>query len=244
MRMKIAIGAANGLAFLHEEASRPIIFPDFKTSKILLDMDYNAKLWDFGLVREIHVTTKVVVTKGYEAPEYLMSGHLTSESNVYSFGIVLLEMLTGRRALDQTMATEEQNLVEWLRPRLKNKANFHYLMDPRLEGQYPTKCAHRTMRIATHCLRLDPKTRPLMSEVVHKLKYLHDEMVSEVGPSTSLGRMDVGPSNHDSANKYGFEISSSPNVLRCFQASPQCQYYPLPLPPPPPNPWLGSSSNS
>lgn len=174
------------------------------------------------------------------------TGHLTSESNVYSFGIVLLEMLTGRRALDQTMATEEQNLVEWLRPHLKNKANFHYLMDPRLEGQYPTKCAHRTMRIATHCLRLDPKTRPLMSEVVHKLKYLHDEMVSEVevGPSTSLGRMDVGPSNHDSANKYGFGIGSSPNVLRCFQASPQCQYYPLPLPPPPPNPWLGSSSNS
>ncbi|XP_047181528.1 serine/threonine-protein kinase PBL34-like [Vigna umbellata] len=239
MRMKIAIGAANGLAFLHEEASRPVIFPDFKTSKILLDMDYNAKLWDFGLAPEIHAPTKVVATKGYEAPEYLMTGRITSESNVYSFGIVLLEMLTGRRALDETMPAEEQNLIEWLRPHLRNKANFHYLMDPRLEGQYPTKCAHRTMRIATHCLRLDPKARPLMSEVVHKLKYLHDEMVGELGPKTSHG---VGPSNHGSANKYALGRCSSP--LRCFQGSPQHQYYPLPLPPAPPNPSLASSSKS
>ncbi|CAJ1950097.1 unnamed protein product [Sphenostylis stenocarpa] len=217
MRMKIAISIANGLAFLHEEASKPLILHDFKTSKVLLDRDGNAKLWDFVLVREIHVTSKNIVE----------AGHITSESNVYTFGIVLLEMLTGRRALDQGMAIEEQNLIEWLRPHLKNKASFHYLMDPRLEGQYPTKCAHRTMRLATHCLRQDPKARPVMSEVVYKLKYLHDDMVHELGPS-----------NHCSVNKYGLGIGSSPNVLRCFQASPQCQYYPLPLPP---NPNVGSS---
>jgi len=170
------------------------------------------------------------------------TGHITSESNVYSFGIVLLEILTGRRAMDETMPVEEQNLIEWLRPHLRNKANFHYLMDPRLEGQYPTKCAHRTMRIATHCLRLDPKARPLMSEVVHKLKYLHDEMVGEVGPKkTSHG---VRPSNHASANRCAPGRGSSPKVLRCFQGSPQRQYYPLPLPPTPANPWIASSSKS
>jgi len=172
------------------------------------------------------------------------TGQVTSESNVYSFGVVLLEMLTGRRALDQTLPREEQNLVEWLRHRLKNKANFHYLMDPRLEGQYPTKCAHKTMRIATHCLRLDPKARPLMSEVVHKLKRLHDEMVRGLGPSASFGSVDKGPSNHGRAKNYRLGKVSSPNVLSCFQASPQREYYPLPLPPPSPNPWVGSSSNS
>ncbi|KAL9323436.1 hypothetical protein ACSQ67_008293 [Phaseolus vulgaris] len=251
MRMKIAIGAANGMSFLHEEASRPLLFRDFKTSSILLDKDYNTKLWDFGLAKdapvghEIHETTKVVGSKGYEAPEYMMTGHLTSKSNVYSFGLVLLEPLTGRRAIDQTMPTKEQNLIDWLRPRLRNRANFHYLMDPRLEGQYPTKFAHKTMRLAIHCLRLDPKARPLMSEVVRELKCLHDDMVgaSTSSPSASLGRIHIGPFNHLGACKYDLGIGSSSNFRRCFQHFPQCQDYPLPLPPSPPNPIVTSSSN-
>ncbi|KAG4911641.1 hypothetical protein JHK82_052246 [Glycine max] len=255
IRMKIAIGAANALAFLHEEASRPVIFRDFKTSNVLLDEDYNAKLSDFGLAQDApvgdktHVSTEVMGTQGYAAPEYVMTGHLTSKSDVYSFGVVLLEMLTGRRAVDQRVPRKEQNLVEWLRPRLREKDNFHYLMDPRLGGQYPMKSARRALWLATHCIRHNPKSRPLMSEVVRELKSLplfrdDDDMVSQPGPttssvssvsipSTSLQRLDVGPSNHGGANKYGLRTGQSPYVRRHFQA------YPLPLP----NPGVGSSSN-
>jgi len=168
------------------------------------------------------------------------TGHLTSKSNVYSFGLVLLELLTGRRAVDQTMPIGEQNLIEWLGPHVRNKANFHYLMDPRLEGQYPTKVAYRTMRLAIRCLRLDSNTRPLMSEVFRELKSLHDNMV---GSSTSLGRMHVGPSNHVGASKYDHGIGSSSNLPRYFEPLPQYQDYPLPLPPSPPNPRVISSSN-
>ncbi|KAJ6719493.1 hypothetical protein OIU79_007204 [Salix purpurea] len=91
IRMKIALGAAEGLAFLHEEAERPVIYRDFKTSNILLDADYNAKLSDFGLAKDgpegdkTHVSTRVMGTYGYAAPEYVMTGHLTSRSDVYSF---------------------------------------------------------------------------------------------------------------------------------------------------------------
>ncbi|KAG4914571.1 hypothetical protein JHK87_052128 [Glycine soja] len=256
VRIKIAIGAANALAFLHEEASRPVIFRDFKTSNVLLDEDYNAKLSDFGLAQDApmgdktHVSTEVMGTQGYAAPEYVMTGHLTSKSDVYSFGVVLLEMLTGRKAMDQRRPRKEQNLVEWLRPRLREKDNFHYLMDPKLEGQYPMKSARRVMWLATHCIRHNPKSRPLMSEVVRELKSLplfHDDndmvsdhpcpttsSVSSISiSSSSLKRLHVGPSNHGGANKYGPRTAQSPNVPRHFQA------YPLPLP----NPGVGSSSN-
>ncbi|TKY50282.1 receptor protein kinase [Spatholobus suberectus] len=262
IRMKIAIGAAKGLAFLHEEASRPVIFRDFKTSNILLDVNYNPKLSDFGLAKDApvgdasHVSTRVMGTHGYAAPEYMMTGHLTAKSDVYSFGVVLLEILTGRMASDKKMSEGEQNLVEWLRPLLKSKGNFSYLMDPRLEGQYSMKGAHRAMRLATHCTRFDPKRRPLMSEVVRVLKSLSlhddDDMAAQPGPSTSLPshpttipstslqRMHVGPSNyHGATNKYGLRTGPTPNVPRRFQASPLSQDYPLP----PPNPGAGPSSN-
>ncbi|GKU97158.1 hypothetical protein SLEP1_g10336 [Rubroshorea leprosula] len=130
-RMKFALGAAKGLAFLHEEAERPVIYRDFKTSNILLDVDYNAKLSDFGLAKggpegdKTHVSTRVMGTYGYAAPVYVMTGHLTSKSDVYSFGVVLLEMLTGRRSMDKNQPNGEQNLVEWAQPYLGEKRRFY-----------------------------------------------------------------------------------------------------------------------
>ncbi|KAK8533978.1 hypothetical protein V6N13_028342 [Hibiscus sabdariffa] len=177
-RMKIALGAAKGLAFLHEEAERPVIYRDFKTSNILLDADYNVKLSDFGLAKDgpegdkTHVSTRVMGTYGYAAPEYVMTGHLTSKSDVYSFGVVLLEMLTGRRSMDKNRPNEEVNLVEWTRPFLGERRRFYRLIDPRLEGQFSIKGAQKAIQLVAHCINRDPKARPLMSEVVEALKPL------------------------------------------------------------------------
>ncbi|XP_048595272.1 serine/threonine-protein kinase PBL36-like [Brassica napus] len=178
VRMKIAVGAAKGLAFLHEEAEKPVIYRDFKTSNILLDAEYNAKLSDFGLAKDApdekksHVSTRVMGTYGYAAPEYVMTGHLSTKSDVYSFGVVLLEILTGRRAVDKTRPNGEQNLVECARPHLLDKKRFYRLLDPRLEGHYSIKGAQKATQVAAQCLNRDCKARPKMSEVVEALKPL------------------------------------------------------------------------
>ncbi|KAK9224288.1 hypothetical protein WN943_009321 [Citrus x changshan-huyou] len=166
IRMKIAFGAAKGLAFLHE-AEKPVIYRDFKTSNILLDTDYNAKLSDFGLAKDgpegdkSHVSTRIMGTYGYAAPEYIMTGHLTPRSDVYSFGVVLLEILTGRKSLDKSRPAREQNLADWALPLLKEKKKLLNIIDPRLEGDYPVKGVHKAAMLAYHCLNHNPKARPL-----------------------------------------------------------------------------------
>ncbi|XP_047158905.1 serine/threonine-protein kinase PBL34-like isoform X2 [Vigna umbellata] len=180
IRMKIALGAAKGLSFLHEEAQRPVIYRDFKTSNILLDAEYNAKLSDFGLAKDgpegekTHISTRVMGTYGYAAPEYVMTGHLTSKSDVYSFGVVLLEMLTGRRSIDKNRPNGEHNLVEWARPVLGDRRMLLRIIDPRLEGHFSVKGAQKAAQLAAQCLCRDPKSRPMMSDVVHALKHLQN----------------------------------------------------------------------
>lgn len=177
IRIKVAVGAARGLAFLHD-ADRPVIYRDFKTSNILLDSQYNAKLSDFGLAKDgptgdnTHVSTRVMGTYGYAAPEYVATGHLTARSDVYSFGVVLLEILTGRRAVDKNKPGGEQNLVEWAKPYLNDKRKVFRLIDPRLEGQYSMKGAHRVATLALSCLNSEAKMRPLMKDIVGMLEPL------------------------------------------------------------------------
>jgi len=119
-RMKIAAGAAKGLEYLHDKANPPVIYRDFKSSNILLGEDYYPKLSDFGLAKlgpvgdKTHVSTRVMGTYGYCAPEYAMTGQLTVKSDVYSFGVVFLELITGRKAIDHTQPSGEQNLVVWV----------------------------------------------------------------------------------------------------------------------------------
>lgn len=118
--MKIAAGAAKGLEYLHDKAQPPVIYRDFKSSNILLGDDFHPKLSDFGLAKlgpvgdKSHVSTRVMGTYGYCAPEYAMTGQLTVKSDVYSFGVVLLELITGRKAIDSTRPHGEQNLVSWV----------------------------------------------------------------------------------------------------------------------------------
>ncbi|XP_006359196.1 probable receptor-like protein kinase At5g56460 [Solanum tuberosum] len=177
IRMKIAFGAAKGLAFLHE-AEKPVIYRDFKTSNILLDLEYNTKLSDFGLAKDgpvgdkSHVSTRIMGTYGYAAPEYIMTGHLTPRSDVYSFGVVLLELLTGRRSLDKSKPAREQNLTDWAVPLLREKKKLLNIIDPRLDGDYPIKSVHKAAMLAYHCLNRNPKARPLMRDIVDSLEPL------------------------------------------------------------------------
>ncbi|EOA14659.1 hypothetical protein CARUB_v10027923mg [Capsella rubella] len=177
IRMKIAFGAAKGLAFLHE-AKKPVIYRDFKTSNILLDMEYNAKLSDFGLAKDgpvgdkSHVSTRIMGTYGYAAPEYIMTGHLTPGSDVYSFGVVLLELLTGRKSLDKSRPTREQNLIDWALPLLKEKKKVLNIVDPRMNCEYPVKAVQKAAMLAYHCLNRNPKARPLMRDIVDSLEPL------------------------------------------------------------------------
>lgn len=118
--MKIAAGAAKGLEYLHDKMKPPVIYRDLKCSNILLDEGFLPKLSDFGLAKvgpvgdKTHVSTRVMGTYGYCAPDYAMTGQLTFKSDIYSFGVVLLEIITGRKAIDETRSGTEQNLVAWV----------------------------------------------------------------------------------------------------------------------------------
>ncbi|TMX01213.1 hypothetical protein EJD97_024891 [Solanum chilense] len=182
LRLKIAIGAARGLAFLHS-SEKQIIYRDFKASNILLDGSYHAKLSDFGLAKvgpsagNSHVTTRIMGTYGYAAPEYIATGHLYVKSDVYGFGVVLLELLTGLRALDTKRPGGQHNLVDWMKPMLSNKRKLKSLMDARMEGQYSSKAAILTAQLTIKCLEGEPKKRPSMKEVVEVLEQV--ELIKE-----------------------------------------------------------------
>ncbi|CAB4312866.1 unnamed protein product [Prunus armeniaca] len=184
-RLKIAQDAARGLAYLHEEMDFQLIFRDFKPSNILLDEDFNAKLSDFGLARQgppqgtSHVSTSVVGTIGYAAPEYVQTGRLTAKSDVWSFGVVLFELITGRRAVERNLPRSEQKLLEWVRPYVSDSKKFHLIVDPRLEGQFCIKSAQKLASLANRCLSKQPKSRPKMSEVVVVLGSIIDELSSQ-----------------------------------------------------------------
>ncbi|KAF4362196.1 hypothetical protein G4B88_009476 [Cannabis sativa] len=184
-RLKIARDAARGLAYLHEEMDFQLIFRDFKTSNILLDEDFSAKLSDFGLARQgppegtSHVSTSVVGTVGYAAPEYVQTGKLTAKSDVWSFGVVLYELITGRRAVERNLPRSEQKLLEWVKPYVSDSKKFYLIIDPRLEGDYCIKSAQKLASLANKCLLKQPKSRPKMSEVVEILGNIINETTSQ-----------------------------------------------------------------
>lgn len=177
-RMKIAAGAAKGLEYLHDKANPPVIYRDLKSSNILLDEDYHPKLSDFGLAKlgpvgdKTHVSTRVMGTYGYCAPEYAMTGQLTLKSDVYSFGVVFLELITGRKAIDNARSHGEHNLVAWARPLFKDRRKFPKMADPLLQGRYPMRGLYQALAVAAMCLQEQAATRPLIGDVVTALSYL------------------------------------------------------------------------
>lgn len=183
MRLRIARDAARGLTYLHEEMDFQIIFRDFKSSNILLDETWNAKLSDFGLARLgpseglTHVSTAIVGTLGYAAPEYIRTGRLTCKNDVWSYGVFLYELITGRRPIDKNRPKSEQRLIDWVRPYLSDLKKFELIVDPRLGKNYPLKSIHKLSVVANRCLVRQPKSRPKMSDVL--------EMVNHIGGASA-----------------------------------------------------------
>ncbi|XP_011091446.1 receptor-like serine/threonine-protein kinase ALE2 isoform X2 [Sesamum indicum] len=189
-RMKIALDAARGLAYLHEDSQPCVIHRDFKASNILLENNFHAKVSDFGLAKQApegranYLSTRVMGTFGYVAPEYAMTGHLLVKSDVYSYGVVLLELLTGRTPVDMSQPSGQENLVTWARPILRDKDRLEELADPRLEGKYPKEDFFRVCTIAAACVAPEASQRPTMGEVVQSLKMVqriaeyHDSAVA------------------------------------------------------------------
>ncbi|KAJ6791610.1 proline-rich receptor-like protein kinase PERK15 [Iris pallida] len=175
-RMKIALDAARGLAYLHEDSQPCVIHRDFKASNILLENNFHAKVSDFGLAKQApegranYLSTRVMGTFGYVAPEYAMTGHLLVKSDVYSYGVVLLELLTGRRPVDMSQPSGQENLVTWARSILRDKDRLGELADPRLARKYPEEDFIRVCTIAAACVAPEASQRPTMGEVVQSLK--------------------------------------------------------------------------
>ncbi|KAK9084350.1 hypothetical protein Scep_030821 [Stephania cephalantha] len=196
-RMKIALDAARGLAYLHEDSQPCVIHRDFKASNILLENNFHAKVADFGLAKQApegrtnYLSTRVMGTFGYVAPEYAMTGHLLVKSDVYSYGVVLLELLTGRKPVDMSQPSGQENLVTWARPILRDKDRLEELADPRFAGKYPKDDFVRVCTIAAACVASEANQRPTMGEVVQSLKMVqrtteyHDSMLNTSNTRTT-----------------------------------------------------------
>ncbi|XP_039139670.1 proline-rich receptor-like protein kinase PERK4 [Dioscorea cayenensis subsp. rotundata] len=177
-RLKVALGTAKGLAYLHEDCHPRIIHRDIKSANILLDANFEAMVADFGLAKltsdnNTHVSTRVMGTLGYLAPEYASSGKLTEKSDVFSFGVMLLELITGRRPVDNGHKFMDEGLVDWARQvmsRAMVDGNYDELVDSRLEGKYNPVELARMVGCAAASIRHSAKRRPKMSQILRALE--------------------------------------------------------------------------
>ncbi|KAM7276648.1 hypothetical protein ACFE04_018514 [Oxalis oulophora] len=173
MRMKIALDIAKGLEYLHEHCYPLVIHRDLKSSNILLDSNFNAKLSDFGLAVSDPARNKnglkLSGTLGYVAPEYLLDGKLTDKSDVYAFGVVLLELLLGRRPVEKVTPSKSQFIVTWAMPQLTDRSKLPNIVDPVIKDTMDLKHLYQVAAVAVLCVQPEPSYRPLITDVMHSL---------------------------------------------------------------------------
>ncbi|KAF5751106.1 receptor-like serine/threonine-protein kinase [Tripterygium wilfordii] len=174
IRMKIAVGTAKGLAYLHEGLEPKVVHRDVKSSNILLDKKWNPKVSDFGLAKLLgsetsYVATRVMGTFGYVSPEYASTGMLNEGSDVYSFGILFMEILTGRSPVDYSRPPGEMNLVEWFKGMVASRRGEE-ILDPLIEVQPSPRALKRALLVCLRCIDLDANKRPKMGQIVHMLE--------------------------------------------------------------------------
>ncbi|BFG24058.1 hypothetical protein CerSpe_103320 [Prunus speciosa] len=171
-RVKIALGTARALEYLHEVCSPSIIHKNIKSANILLDVELNPHLSDTGLASFIPNADQALehnAGSGYSAPEVAMSGQYTLKSDVYGFGVVMLELISGRKPFDSSKPRSEQSLVRWATPQLHDIDALSKMVDPALKGLYPVKSLSRFADVIALCVQPEPEFRPPMSEVVEAL---------------------------------------------------------------------------
>ncbi|KAK9948936.1 hypothetical protein M0R45_004489 [Rubus argutus] len=196
IRMNIILKTAKGLSYLHEGLEPKVIHRDIKSSNILLDKQWNAKVSDFGLAKLIgsersYITTRVMGTFGYVAPEYASTGMLNERSDVYSFGILIMEIITGRNPVDYNQPPGEVNLVEWLKKMISNREP-EKVLDPKLSEKPRSRALKKALLVALKCVDPNALKRPKMGHVVHMLE-------AEEAPFKDDGRSirDLGCSDVD-----------------------------------------------
>lgn len=174
IRMNIILGTAKGLTYLHEGLEPKVVHRDIKSSNILLSKQWNSKVSDFGLAKLLspessYITTRVMGTFGYVAPEYASTGMLNERSDVYSFGILIMEVITGRNPVEYSRPAEEVNLVEWLKKMVSNR-NPEGVLDPKLPEKPTSRALKRALLVALRCTDPNAQKRPKMGHVIHMLE--------------------------------------------------------------------------
>ncbi|PIN07640.1 Serine/threonine protein kinase [Handroanthus impetiginosus] len=219
-RSAICLGTARGLAFLHEELEPRIVHRDIKASNILLDEDFQPKIGDFGLAKLFpdditHISTKLAGTTGYLAPEYVLGGQLTMKADVYSFGVLTLEVVSGRSSANADYGGVQMLLVEraW---ELYEEGKLLDLVDPELE-EFPKHEVLRYMKVALFCTQANASRRPLMTQVIEMLSknvHLNEKELTPPGyledPSRRSGKLSKNLSSDTSTS---YQTSSFPITI-------------------------------
>ncbi|XP_068337642.1 probable leucine-rich repeat receptor-like serine/threonine-protein kinase At3g14840 [Pyrus communis] len=195
-RHKICIGTARGLAYLHEESRLKVVHRDIKATNVLLDKNLNPKISDFGLAKldeedNTHISTRIAGTYGYMAPEYAMRGYLTDKADVYSFGILVLEIVSGRNNTTYRKKEESFYLLDWARL-LKDQGDLMDLVDPRLGSDFNKEEMIVAINVALLCCNVTSTARPTMSSVVSMLEgktIVHESVLNPNAESIKIDAM-------------------------------------------------------
>ncbi|PWZ10034.1 putative serine/threonine-protein kinase [Zea mays] len=227
VRMNIVLGMAKGITYLHEGLEPKVVHRDIKSSNILLDRRWNPKVSDFGLAKLLgadsnYVTTRVMGTFGYVAPEYASTGMLNERSDVYSFGILIMEIISGRSPVDYARPAGEVNLVEWLKNKVTNR-DYEAIVDPKLPEKPSSKALKKALLVALRCVDPDSQKRPKMGHVIHMLEvddfpYREDRRTLRPGNGSPLEKArNPAAGSCDGSSCYGGDTTTASTPSRLVQ---------------------------